>query len=1213
MQDYAACKVSCFAGTKPTLFPLKREIRKILLVMKITAILLLVATLHVSAKGWGQEKISLSFNNAPLAQVFNSITSQAGVSFFYRPQYVKDKTVTINVTNADLKTVLDLCLKNQELSYEIVGKTVAVHPVKQNTLSNAQVGASTPPLIDVRGRVVNERGEPVEGVTVIIKGTNLATTTDKNGEFRLSNIDKDAVLIFTSVNMETFEWHVSGKTELAIKLRTRVIALDDVTVTVNTGYEKVPKERATGSFEFVTKEELNRRVGTNILNRLEGVATGIFFDKRNLPASQSVIPVSNITIRGLSTLTTSPATVKQPLIILNNFPYDGNIDNINPNDIESVTILKDAAAASIYGARAANGVIVITTKQGTSSKALQVSLNSNVIISSKPDLFHYPGMTSSEFIEAETFLFNKGFFNGALNSKTYLAVSPVIEVLANRRSGLISSADSALQINTFKNLDVRNDFNKYVYRKSALQTYFLNLNGGNELVKYNIGLGFDKNLNTLIGNQDRRLTLSSENIFTPSKAVTINLGVRLTNTVAYTNSLGELNSQNYKFRNGARSLLPYEQFVDANGNYLPVIRDYRNGYIDTAGHGGLLNWEFNPLDEAHNISNRSDGQDVLVNGIINLKLTKALNFSTKYQYQKYFGVNRINYTEESYYVRNLINLYTNLNATDPALRNPIPLGGILDQRDLSQSSHYGAVQVNFDKTWNRKHQVTGFGGTEIREVVAEINSHRRYGYDADKLSTSLVDFVNQYPQYGNRGNQLIPTGPNGDSKTTDHFVSAFANAAYSYDRRYVFSASIRKDAANLFGVDINDKWKPFWSVGLGWNVSNESFFKVKKISYLKLRATYGYQGNVNNSLAPYTIINYGSAASSPYNMPFATISAPANPGLSWENVKQINAGIDLRLLKDRIAASIDVYHKSSDNLILSSDLDPTTGVFSTKRNGAGISGKGIDLSLTTINIQSVLSWITELKLSTIKNRVTKTELDITTLRAENVVNTNSLNITTRDGITPYAIFSYRFAGLDPATGNPQGYLGKSVSSDYRGIFEQLSDTANLIYHGSAIPTLFGYLNNNFSFKGATLSIGISYSFGYYFRKNAISYYSLYQNGVQHRDYSKKWIKPGDEQKTNVPSMIYPLSDSRRDDFYAFSSVNVLKGDNIRLQYINLSYDLTKFLIKKALFKSIQIYSNVENLGLLWKANKEGLDPDWDNGNALYPPVKRFAAGIRLEL
>ncbi len=1189
----------------------KRRLTKLLLVMKLTMILLTITCLHAAARTQGQ--VTYSGKEVPLVKVFAAIEAQTDYKFAYNPGVLSGvKPITVNFQNISVEEALKQALKNQPLHFRIINRTVFLvekPPASMEVNINDQVGK-----IGIRGRLYNKKNEPVAGATITVKGTNRITISNEKGEFVMEDVDEQAVLVVTNVNYEPQQVSIGGRREIILTLTEKIGTLQDVEVLVNTGYEKIPKVRSTGAFEIVNTEELNRRAGPDLLSRLEGVTTSIFFDRRAMAASQQTTGLSNIVIRGVSTLTSLPETVRQPLVVINGVPYDGDINNLNPNDVENISILKDAGAASIYGARAANGVIVITTRQGQLNQPMRVSLNTNTQVTSIPDLFELPQMSSSEFIDVETFLFNKGFYNADLNNKRFPALSPVVELLAKRRAGLISGADSAAAIDALRNSDVRRTFEDHIYQKAVSQQYFLNMSGGSDKAKYALGLGFDKTPSVLVGNETRRITVSLTNSFIPVKDLTIQLGVRYANAINQNNSLGEIGDQRYGYRTGEKSMLPYAQFFDANGNYARLAQDWRTGYIDTAGKGNLLDWSYNPLKELMLADNKLKTQDLVLNGSIAYKLTSDIQVSANYQYQHGNVNQQKNYSAETYYARNQINLYTNLNSTNVNTRNPIPRGGILDLYTTESTAQFVRGQVDFNRLIGTKHQINALAGGEVREMRFTTSSDRLYGYNDQRGSSSVVDLITRFPLYGNRGTASVPTGASGLTGRTDRFVSLFANAAYTYDNRYTVTVSGRRDAANLLGVEVNDKWSPFWSVGGAWNLSNERFFQVKWVSLLKLRSTYGFQGNVNNLLPPYTILSYEPAsANSLSNLPFALIRTPANPGLSWEKIKQVNIGLDFSLFNSRVSGSIDVYRKRAEDLILSAYTDLTTGVGSVAKNSASMATKGVDLAIESWNIRSKFSWKSQFMMSYVKSKILETMLeDVTSPPALNVVGQSGLSISTREGFQPYSIYSYPFAGLDPATGDPMGYLGKGISKDYQAIMNQGIDTANILYHGSAIPTYFGNLNNTFSYKGISLTVSISYKFDYYFRKKTISYYSLYQKGTQHADYSKRWVKPGDEVNTHVPSMIYPLQQSRRDEFFAGSSVNVLKGDNIRLQYIRASYEIGRQVWKKMPFRSIQVYSVVENLGLLWKANDEGLDPDYNVGNSTYLPPLRITAGLKLD-
>jgi len=1184
--------------------------RKLLRIMKLTFILLTAAALQVSAEG-NSQTVTLDVKDAPVQTVLREVIRQTGVSIVYDEALLAGtKPVTLKVKDATVEEVLRKSFENQSLGFRIEGNKIVIQRQPLPPSPPVQeLSPATPDTLSIRGKVVDSTYNPLAGASIQVQGTNKGTTTNAEGVFSV-NVNEGDILTVTFVGYQPRKIVVtssmfSSTNNLIITLSPSITALGDVQVTVNTGYERVPKERATGSFQFVNKEELNRRVGPDLLSRLEGVTTGILFDRRSLSPNQIGIGKSNIQIRGISTLT---ETMKTPLIVLNNFPYEGDINNINPNDVESITILKDAAAASIWGAKAANGVIVITTKTGQYNTKPQIALTTNFNFVEEPDLFKLKQMSSSDFIEAEAYFFRIGLYNSNINNtSSFPALTPVVEILNKRRSGQITPSDSATQIDILRNTDVRNDFSKYVYRNSTQQQYNLQVSGGSQFVRYMISGGFDRNPNSLIGNTSNRATLLSNTVIQLSKRFDITLNINYSDITQTLNSLGNIGTTKWQYK-ASNNLYQYARFSDENGNALPIVKDYRSGYIDTAGKGKLLNWQFVPLDEMSLADNTFKQQEAILNIGFSYKIHKSLQLQGSYQYQNAASIVTQHYQKETYFARNLINLYSQIN-NDEIMRI-IPNNGILEEFQSDLKSHIGRAQINYNQKLATKHEIAALAGFEIREKISTSNGNRVYGYNENYLSTTAMDYITEYKLYGNRGKSKVPRVQD-LGKTTDHFVSAFGNMSYTFDRRYTFSASVRRDASNLFGIDLRDKWKPFWTIGTSWNLSNEAFYKLNFISYLRLRATYGYQGNVNNSISPYTLMNYIGGGSPLNGLPQAFITNPANPGLTWETLKQTNVGIDFRIKGDRVLGSIDYFSKRSNDLLLGAINDPTSGVNSVTKNSANMSGKGIEFSLTTVNInRNNFRWSTELGFSYVTNKLLDYKLDDAGFTAGSFGGSNGAFISKRIGKSPYTIYSFPFGGLDQL-GNPLGYNGKEITTNYRSIFDQQIDTANLIDHGSSIPTKFGFLNNIFSYKGINITVGVSYSLGYYFKKSTISYFALLRSNRGHADYAKRWRKPGDENVTTVPSITSSLSSSRRDDFYANSSANVLKGDNIRLQYIRAGYSLNKSFTEKLHIQSVQFFATLNNIGILWRANKEKLDPDYDYGNAAFPIPKTFALGANI--
>lgn len=1042
--------------------------------------------------------------------------------------------------------------------------------------------------IKISGRVLStDRNSSLSGATIKVKGRSTAVSVDTSGRFNLVLTPSESTFTVSYIGYQMKDVQVNGKpeTELLVFLEPSLTSLSEVLV--STGYQDIPAERSTGSFTLIDNKTFNQQVSTDILSRLEAVANGVTVDRTTNVSGR-------LLIRGLSTIRGS----KEPLIVLDNFPYEGDINNINPNDVQSITILKDAAASSVWGARAGNGVIVITTKKGQFNQPLQIDFNTSISINQKPDLSYIPQISSSEYINVEQMLYSKGFYNSQINANTKPALSPVIELLIQKSAGSISASEADTRINALRQVDVRDEFNTYLYQQGVKQQYSGSAKGGSENSAWNLSAGLDKNVDVLDAGFDR-VNLHFRQNLTPIK------NLRMMAGIYYTLSKGTGGRPGYgSISSFSGNLYPYAQFADADGMALPIIKDYRQGYLSQAGNGQLLDWKYYPLEEYKNVRNITSSQDMIANVDVGYQVFKGLAAGIKYQYERQEGEGRNQLGIDSYTARNLINLYTQINPGTGQITYAIPKGGILDLSNGSLQSHNLRSQLTFNRTW-KDHSISSLAGGELRQANSTRNSNRMYGYNDDILTTSSVDFVTRYPTFITGSSSLIPNS-SGLLNTLNRFVSAFANVAYTFKDKITISGSARSDASNLFGVNTNNKWQPLWSAGAAWELSREPFFKMPFLSFLKLRATYGISGNTDPSMTGVTTIRYSST--SPYTQSaYALVDRYANPELTWEKVNMLNLAVDFRTENRRVSGSVEYYNKKATDLFGTSAIDYTSGIGNTIiKNVASMSGKGADLQLTTLNLIKAFKWTTDINVSLYKDKVT--DYYLSSMRGSNFVSNHAQpNIAGIAGKPVYSIFSYRWAGLDPATGNPQGYLDGQISNDYTSITGNATSIDDLIYHGPALPTLFGSAGNTFAWNNLSLSARVSYKLGYFFRRESIYYSSLFA-GSGHSDYSLRWQKPGDETSTSVPSMVYP-SPANRDAFYNGSEIMVEKGDHIRLQYITVSYDLQKERFRRLPFKVLQIYTNASDLGVLWTANKKGIDPEYRRFSNLIPS-KTISFGLR---
>lgn len=1185
--------------------------------MRLLILFSIAGFIHVSAASYSQT-VTLSGNGISLADVLRAVRQQTRYAVFVNMDYLdKTKPVTVNAQDMPLADFLDMVLKDQPLSYSMDDKTIFIS--RKSTDVSSQMEITRHPELDsgtqqpLTGRIVDSTGTGIRGVTIRVVDAKRGTFTDAEGRFSLAvneddvvsvsavgyfglkfKVDTDLKAVFVSSDLpasagvNTGSRYIPNERDkksfvqntdkgLLITLVPSISFLDDVEVTVNTGYEFIPKERATGSFVLIDSALLNRTVSTNIIDKIKYVSSGMLA----IPAANRVANDPEISIRGRSTIFANT----NPLIVVDGFPYDGNINNINPFDVESVTELKDAAAASIWGVRAGNGVIVITTKKGKFNSKLKSTVSSSITIGKKPNLFYQKQLSSSDYIDIEEYLYKQGAYSYPL-STSYLVISPVVQILQDRTEGKISDVEANSKINILRSTDVRNDIKKYLLQPSINQQYSFNISGGGEFNQFYLSAGYDNNVGTSISDKYNRFTLNANNT-----ANWINNKLQLNTGILFVHSNQRSNINNYS------AIYPYESIVDNKGQALATTKDYRLEYVDTLSNTGLLDWHYRPYDERRSNYN-SAIDDYKINAALKYQFITSLSFSISYQYERGLVNQLTNYPVSSYYTRNLINSFSIIDPSTSLIVNQLPNGDIRYNSQQEFSANYGRAQFNYEKNISDRHYINAIGGFEIRNLLSNSNGRSIYGFNFNNYSSADVNYLEDYQQFVTGGSARIPNY-NGQTYSIDRFYSYYINASYSYLARYTFSLSGRKDESNLFGVKSNQKGVPLWSAGIKWDLSDEKFYKSKLFSPLKLKFTHGYNGNIDRSVSAFVTATTGTSSDNGINRfgnYYTQIVNPPNPSLEWEKVNMSNIGVETGIGKN-IFTSLEYYIKKGENLIAFTPNAAQTGVVLIKGNAANLTTKGIDITLNTNNINRKIKWTTNFLFSYVTDKVTKYKIASPSNGYTAGQNYNNPIVG-----RPYSsIFSYKYAGLDSA-GNPQGYLNGKISTDYISI-SQSNNINDLAFNGQATPQMYGGVRNTLQYKGIEFSINVIFKFKYFFRRSSLQSSGIYNGDFREDDYKNRWMKPGDELKTYVPSLVYPPNPSR-DGFYQYSSVLIEKGDNIRIQDLKLGYNIVSKNRDK--FSTIQIFVFANNLGIIWKATKTSLDPDYIN---VYPNPVSFSVGI----
>ncbi|WP_262249109.1 SusC/RagA family TonB-linked outer membrane protein [Parapedobacter soli] len=1040
----------------------------------------------------------------------------------------------------------------------------------------------------LRGRVIGPSGEPLAGTSVLLIGSRRSVATDGAGNFSFAAANLPDSLLFSHVGYlpeKVFVAKTSSKS-LDVRLYPDKNVLQEVEI--NTGYYTVPKERATGSFTHVDQALLNRSTSPNLLDRLEGIASGVLFDRRNLTGAD-VGGQPEIRVRGINTIESN----SEPLIVIDNFPFEGDINSINPNDIESITVLKDAAASSIWGARAGNGVIVITTKQARYGQRIQLSINANTGVSERPDLFY-----SQQYLPSPTVMaIQKELFErGAYSENDLTRIPHYVELLIKRRDGLISDETFQTEEDYMRQTDLRQQFLDQMYDRAVNQQYSVNVRGGGDRHNYFISANHMQDRGTVKLSRESRTNIGVQN------------GFKLTD---WLESGGALWYSNQRRHEGGgiqydRAYDIYDGLLGRDGNPASISSMFRINYHEEAESTGLLDWVNRPLDELGLNERSHEDQALRLNGFANASIGNMFRVSATYQYTRSTGGNETYYDKDSYYVRDMVNKFT-----QPDGRRIIPHNAIMDYGAQQLGyTHAGRLQVNFRNTFGTGHELTALSGAEIRQatLVSKVGNIV-YNFDTETwLGSTLFDHSQFYPlRPAGSGSMLIPAGDYVPNRTLNRNLSYFLNGSYVYSGRYTLSGSIRWDGSNLLGVKTNQKGTALWSVGGSWDIAREPFYKVTALPHLRLRATYGSAGNIDKSQSHYPTINVQTNGIT--NLRQSTLSSPGNPSLGWEQVNTANLGIDWAIKNQRISGSFEGYHKRATNLLGAMLTDPTLGIPSNstfKTNYGNMEVVGYDLQVTSRNLTGRFGWNTTLLISGSRNRITY--LDRSVQRNAMRYVTNYVPV---EGMSRDIVYAMPWHGLDGSNGLPVVVVDGQRTTEapaYRAFADNLPYDG-LVKAGVDVPPVFGSLRNGFEWRGFSADFLLTFKFGHVFRRKSIASGQEYVTFAPqyHMDYFKRWQKAGDEARTVVPAW-QENYDFYLWQYYTYSEALVTKGDIIKLQDVSLRYRFNQRNDKRVWLEDWSVYAYFRNFGTVWRANKQGIDSDYPNTD--YPAPLHISFGIQ---
>ena len=1008
--------------------------------------------------------------------------------------------------------------------------------------------------IAVSGRVTSsDDNSALPGVSVQVKGTTRGTTTDASGNYRISAPAR-SVLVFSFIGFSTQEQNVGNRASLNVRLDNSANELSEVVVTGYGG--TVNRREFTGASSKVNGSTIQNLPVGSFDKALAGRAAGVQVTSANGVPGGAI----QIRIRGIGSISAG----SDPLYVVdgiqlnatNNSTFTSNnpLAFLNPNDIESIEILKDAAAASIYGSQAANGVVLVTTKRGKAGKT-QISFNYYTGIDEP--IKRLDVLNTQEWIALRT----QARVNGGQAAD--VARSTVLSTI--RQPTTLSDADIAA-LPTY-------DWQKEAYRNGNTNNYELSMNGGNDKTKFFIsGSYYTQNANVINVNF-KRGTLNTTLTHSINNKLTLEQTLKLS-TITQRGQQGSPNGGSFLGSSAFSSslMLPSVPIYNPDGSFY--------GTPDQGGTPGILN---------QNIIQVSSLNDIVA-------VVNQFNGGLALNYKPFNGLSIRPFVSLDY--RTIKGRYF----TDPRTADAYVVRGRLSDQFNQNINFLTNVTANYNKTFGGKHDIGALLGVEYRSDINESTN-------SQITNVPTPDF-----RYGSAA--ALPVSVGG-GWTGYHKASVFGNIKYNFNKKYDLSVIARLDGSSRFGT--NNRYGFFPSVSGAWLVSEEDFLKGNRIlNELKLRASYGTTGNDQIGTL-FGLSNFPSLGlvSAGYDYNGSAGFAPTqlgNPDLKWETNVTTNLGLDFGFFNNRLTGSVDVFDRTSRDLLLAVNLPYTSGFGSISRNAGSVQNRGLEVEVNTVNIESGdFKWKTSFNITAIQNKVTKLVDGIPPLA--NPDSAITLNYVDYYGVTRTAIqgrpllpqYTTEYAGVNPATGRPMFY-------DYAGNITYTPITPrDLRYLGTQLPKFYGGFSNSFSYKGLTLDIFFQYDYG----RRSFNSQTSFLSELAGRDfnalrsvYDRRWQKPGDI--TDVPRTINGNAETR-----GVSSLNGSRtledASYLRLKQLRLNYSLPALIGKKIGATKVNLYVQAQNL-VTW-TNWTSYDPEFiDLGagsSGVVPNSKSYTAGINL--
>lgn len=1128
-----------------------------------------------------QSNITLDMRNKPLKEILAAITQATEYKFVYSDVLKEiNEPVTIKCLNQNLTSVLNQLFGDKKIIYRIEGKNIALSPA---TLSPV---ASQEKILLVKGVVSDEAGEPIPGVSIRNRSSNKFVSSDLKGNFQIEAKEGDA-LIFSSIGMETKEVKVGKSSNLNITLTTSITFLENVVVT---GYQGIPKERVTGSISSVSSKKIEERYTTNILNNLEGRVAGLSTYG------------GKTTIRGTSSLYAET----NPLLVIDGMPVEGKMQDINPYDVESINVLKDAASTAIYGARASNGIIVITTKNARKKGKIDIDFSTNLSVFEKKNLDYADNfyMNAGQQVKVESEYYEYYFFNNNGEISNPIAateshieggtngISPIHYAYYQLATNKITRDQLNNVLNGLKKNNFAKEYGEAIYKRQVRQQYNLSLRSNSEKFQSNLIFNYRTDNNGIINGGQNQLNISYKGVYEVAPWLTATFGIN-----GIYNKAKEAGYDVNSTHTNIWAHPAYETLYKSDGSIKPYYYWYNgNQYWSSKSEEGLYDLGVNIINEFYNNIQSTDRQNTRYHGNLLFKLFKGLTTNIQYIYENEHATTKWHANTESHVARSIRNAYSTLEDGKITYLTP-RTGGMLRTTNTDGSYWTARGQIDYSNTFG-KHTVTALAGLEFRQTKQNGTKSLVLGYDEQlqNSSTQTIDFgslsqltlapyymLGTYPANQFVFNPYFRDGMGIILEQFHRYGSGYANFTYTYDEKYNLFGSLRKDYADVYGLNSKFRGKPLWSVGVGWNIHNESFAKnISWINFLKLRASYGVTGNIYQGAT-----SYMTASSTNFNQytnqPYSEVESPANPNLKWEQSRTTNIGVDYSLAGNRLRGTIDLYNKVGKDIFSNKTLDPTTGFTSMFANIASMHNKGVEITVNYDWFRELkpgsFSWTTGLTFSYNQNKVTDVE-NASTNAVELIDNPY------RIGYPTSALWSWRFAGISDEAGQ-KGQTLWYIEDDVKSTNAQNRGISIMEYSGQSEPKIVSGIENRFTWKGFSLNIMMAYYGGHKMR--ALS--ELETSGVQYSTIASYFINAWTpENPTNTPGIgRYGSTDSGWEPRY--SDISVRDAAFLKVRNIVIGYDLPEKWYKGTGINRLSLRFQIDNPKYFWLKNDVSVDPE----------------------